>query len=277
MSTGSAIIILPDDRAVTGLKVPLMLWNVMGSPVLAWMIRLMRDNGYGRFLLLCGEEFQSRAMACFPAGSAALSDLSGRAVKSFLSEAQGQLLVVTAPAVLDGRALLGVNEVAGEIEAGNEPDQGSRCYLVDTESIASVCDAANFDLVRFAAVLGHELSWRDGAVPLPDLVTLTDCHAMFNQLRNYHLYADGVEIWDMANCYVGPFAEVAAGAILMPGTILKGNTTVAAGAVIGPDSLLENAAVGSGATVNASQVYNSTVEGNTYVGPFACIRPDSPE
>ena len=83
-----------------------------------------------------------------------------------------------------------------------------------------------------------------------------------------------MEIWDFDNCYVGPFAEVASGAVLMPGTILKGNTTVASGAVIGPNSLLENAAVGEGSTVNASQVYDSTIGERTNVGPFAYVRPN---
>jgi hypothetical protein len=49
----SAIILLPDDRSATGLHTPLMLRNLTGSPLLAWMVRLMRDSGYERFLLSC--------------------------------------------------------------------------------------------------------------------------------------------------------------------------------------------------------------------------------
>ncbi len=274
MSIRSAIICLPDDRAVTGLKAPLMLRRVMGEPLLAWMVRLIRESGYSRFLLSCDPEFQDEALSCFPADSAALSDLSGASLKPFLAEAEDQLLVVTAPAVLGGKALGGVNYVAEEIEAGNEIDEGCGCYLVSAESIASVCDAANFDLSRFASVLGHELTWQDGAVPIPDAGTLADVQNMFRQLRNYYLYADGVEIWDFSDCYVGPFAEVAPGATLMPGVILKGTTTVSSGAVIGPNSLLENATVGEGSTVNSSQIYDSTVGKNTNVGPFAYIRPN---
>ena len=274
MSKRSAIILLPDDRDATGLNVPLMLRNVTGAPLLAWMVRLIRESGYERFLLACDPSLQKAALACFPEGSVSLSDLSGGAVKAFLSEAHDQLLVVTAPAVLGGRALGGVSAVAQEIEAGNEMDEGCGSYMVSAESIASVCDAANFDLVRFASVLGHELTWQDGAVPIADPGALADVQDMFRKLRNYYLYADGVEIWDFSDCYVGPFAEVAPGAVLMPGTILKGHTTVAARAVIGPNSLLENASVGEDSTVNASQIYNSTVGCRTNVGPFAYIRPD---
>ena len=275
MTKRSAIILLPDDRNATGLKLPLMLQNMTGSPLLAWMVRLMRDSGYTDFLLACDPEFQEAAVACFPEGTvcAAGPVVTADILRPFLQDTEEQLLVVTAPALLGGRALGGVEQAAQSVENGEEIDEGSACYLVSAESIASVLDAAGFDLVRFASVLGHELSWADGAVPIEGLGCLADVQAMFKKLRNFYLYADGVEIWDFDNCYVGPFADVAPGATLMPGTILKGNTKIASGAVIGPNSLLEDAVVGEGSTVNASQIYDSTVGKNTNVGPFAYIRP----
>lgn len=246
-----------------------------GSPLLAWMVRLMRDSGYTDFLLSCDPAFQDAAAACFPEGTVCTAGpvVTADILRPFLQDTEEQLLVVTAPALLGGRALGGVEQAAQSVENGEEIDEGSACYLVSAESITSVLDAANFDLARFASVLGHELSWTDGAVPIEGLGGLADVQAMFKKLRNFYLYADGVEIWDFDNCYVGPFAEVAPGATLMPGTILKGNTKIAAGAVIGPNSLLEDAVVGEGSTVNASQIYDSTVGKNTNVGPFAYIRP----
>lgn len=267
---------MPDDRDATGLKTPLMLQNLTGSPLLAWMVRLMRDSGYERFLLCCDGAFRDTALACFPENAVTTGSPEPTAteLKAFLSDADDQLLVVTAPALLGGRALNGVDAVAQEIEDGETMDEGCGCYVVSAESIASVLDAANFDLARFSLVLGHELTWTDGAVPIDGPGGLADVQAMFKKLRNFYLYADGVEIWDFDNCYVGPFAEVAPGAVLMPGTILKGRTTIASGAVIGPNALLENAAVGEGSTVNASQVYDSTIGKNTNVGPFAYVRPN---
>ena len=271
MSEQSAIICLPDDRDTTGLKKPLMLQPMSGSPLLSWMVRLMRDSGYTRFLLSCDDEFRDAALACFPASAVTTAGPEPKAsdLRAFLSQADDQLLVVTAQALLGGKALGGVSEAAedtGMLE-------GCGCYTVSAESIASVMDAANFDLGRFASVLGTELTEADGAMAISDPGAVADFQTIFKRLRNYYLYADGVEIWDFDNCYVGPFAEVAPGAVLMPGTILKGNTTIAAGAVIGPNSLLENAVVGEGSTVNASQVYDSTIGERTNVGPFAYVRP----
>ena len=248
-----------------------MLQPMSGSPLLSWMVRLMRDSGYTRFLLSCDDEFRDAALACFPASAVTTAGPEPKAsdLRAFLSQADDQLLVVTAPALLGGKALGGVSEAAED--AGML--EGCGCYTVSAESIASVMDAANFDLGRFASVLGTELTEADGAMAISDPGAVADFQTIFKRLRNYYLYADGVEIWDFDNCYVGPFAEVAPGAVLMPGTILKGNTTIAAGAVIGPNSLLENAVVGEGSTVNASQVYDSTIGERTNVGPFAYVRP----
>ena len=275
MSIQSAIILLPDDRDATGLKLPLMLRNLSGTPLLAWMVRLMRDSGYEQFLLCCDGEFKDAAMACFPEEDViyAGDTIKAPTLRPFLQEAEEQLLVVTAPALLGGRALGGVNYVAEDAEAGNITSEGCGCYIVSAEAISSVMDAANFDLTRFASVLGHELTEMDGAMAISDPGAIADMTQVFRRLRNYYLFADGVEIWDFDSCYVSPFSEVAAGAVLMPGTILKGNTSIGPGAVIGPNSLLENATVGAGSTVNASQVYDSVIGKNTNVGPFAYIRP----
>ena len=274
MSEQSAIICLPDDRDATGLKKPLMLQAMSGSPLLSWMVRLMRDSGYTDFLLSCDDEFRDAALACFPASAVTVTgpEPDAAVLRDVLSGAEDQLLVVTAPALLGGRALGGVEAVAQDAEDTGMLE-GCGCYMVSAESIASVMDAANFDLGRFSSVLGTELTEADGAMAISDPGAVADFQSIFKKLRNYYLYADGVEIWDFDNCYVGPFAEVGPGAVLMPGTILKGSTTVASGAVIGPNSLLENAHVGEGSTVNASQIYDSTIGQRTNVGPFAYVRP----
>ena len=69
--------------------------------------------------------------------------------------------------------------------------------------------------------------------------------------------------------------QVAPGATLLPGTILRGKTIVAEGCVIGPNTLLENAVVGKNTTVNASQVYDSTLGENNKIGPYTHVRKDT--
>ena len=67
----------------------------------------------------------------------------------------------------------------------------------------------------------------------------------------------------------------APGAVILPGTILRGETKIGAGSVIGPNSLLENVTVGENVKFNASQGYDSVIESGAAIGPFAHIRPDS--
>ncbi len=90
---------------------------------------------------------------------------------------------------------------------------------------------------------------------------------------NFTLIEKGVQIFDPANTYIAPDAEIEAGATILPGCHIRPGCKVGAGAVIGPNSILEKAEIGAGTTVNNSQVYESTIGAHTTVGPFAYVRP----
>ena len=88
------------------------------------------------------------------------------------------------------------------------------------------------------------------------------------------LIAAGVQVMS-EDIYVERGVQVAPGATLLPGTILRGKTIVAEGCLIGPNTLLENAVVGKNTTVNASQVYDSTLGENNKIGPYTHVRKDT--
>ena len=96
--------------------------------------------------------------------------------------------------------------------------------------------------------------------------------AMVNRV-NFTLIEKGVQIFDPANTYIAPDAEIEAGATILPGCHIRPGCKVGAGAVIGPNSILEKAEIGAGPTVNNSQVYESSIGAHTTVGPFAYVRP----
>ena len=83
----------------------------------------------------------------------------------------------------------------------------------------------------------------------------------------------GVEMLDPSAVYVEDSVTVGAGTLLLPGTILRGNTAVGAGCEIGPNTMLVNCTVEDGAVINSSQCFDSTVGAGAEVGPFAYIRP----
>jgi bifunctional UDP-N-acetylglucosamine pyrophosphorylase / glucosamine-1-phosphate N-acetyltransferase len=87
------------------------------------------------------------------------------------------------------------------------------------------------------------------------------------------LMRDGVVVVDPLSTWVDVTAEVAAEAVLHPGTQLRGATTVAAGAVVGPDSTLVDTEVGEGASVVRAHCQLAVVGPEVSVGPFAYLRP----
>ena len=108
-----------------------------------------------------------------------------------------------------------------------------------------------------------------------------DSVARYNALRaayqacfEKHLAA-GVLFLSPDGILIDDTVRIAPGATILPGTILRGSTTVGAGSVIGPNSLLEDAEVGENVVFNASQGYQCVVRSGAAVGPFSHLRPDT--
>jgi len=87
------------------------------------------------------------------------------------------------------------------------------------------------------------------------------------------LQASGVIILDPERTTVAESAEVAAGAVLFPGAIILGASTIGANARIGPDCWIEDSTVEDGCTVRYSVVESARVRAGSAVGPYAHLRP----
>lgn len=83
----------------------------------------------------------------------------------------------------------------------------------------------------------------------------------------------GVSVVDPATTYVDATVEVAADAVLHPGTHLEGGTQIGAGAQIGPDTRIVDSLVEKGATVAYSVLLKASVGPAATVGPFSYLRP----
>ena len=91
--------------------------------------------------------------------------------------------------------------------------------------------------------------------------------AAFEATFERHLAA-GVVFYSADGILIDDTVEIAPGAVILPGTILRGETKIGAGSVIGPNSLLENVTVGENVKFNASQGYDSVTTLSTRA-PFA--------
>lgn len=87
--------------------------------------------------------------------------------------------------------------------------------------------------------------------------------------------AAGVEIPCFDGVMIDESVTIGAGTQILPGTILRGDTSVGENCVIGPNSLIENSTVGSGAKLTSTQAYQSVIKSGVNIGPFVHIRPNS--
>ena len=272
MAARSAVIFLPNDTARTGAAVPTMLQSVLGAPLLSWLSASLEEAGIARCFLLCHSRFSGQARACFPDSMevrcAAGGDVSDR-LHVFLSTAgdgEEDVLVITGPVFC----------IPGDLPLP-EPlrrEEPGAVYGVSRATFMSVLDE-KFSIMDFLSRHGRPCGGVEGFFPVSGPEDLAAWQPVLKALTLRRLTARGVTVFDAANCYVSPFVEVGAGTALLPGVILQGRTRIGENCTIGPNSLLSDAVIGDGATVNASQVYDSTVGAGSTVGPFSYVRPGS--
>ena len=121
---------------------------------------------------------------------------------------------------------------------------------------------------------------RDPMLPRGNLMVAFHSVPELNRLQEasrdaviaYHRSA-GVCVLDGSHTYIDPRVNIGAGTVILPGTILRGETEIGGNCEIGPNALVQNCRVGDGVKINASQVYDSVLEDGSDVGPYAHIRP----
>lgn len=85
----------------------------------------------------------------------------------------------------------------------------------------------------------------------------------------------GVTIVDPASTYIDDEVEIGIDTVILPGTMLEGNTAIGEDCVIGPNSRIVSSTVGNRVEINSSVVLESAIGEDTHVGPFAYVRPGS--
>ena len=83
----------------------------------------------------------------------------------------------------------------------------------------------------------------------------------------------GVTIQDPATTWIDLAVTLAPDVEILPGTQLRGATTVATGATIGPDTTLVDCEIGERATVKRTDGTLALIGAEASVGPFAYLRP----
>jgi bifunctional UDP-N-acetylglucosamine pyrophosphorylase/glucosamine-1-phosphate N-acetyltransferase len=154
-----------------------------------------------------------------------------------------------------------VQDALGRVGAAN--DQGEQ-YLTDVLGLL-VADGAR--------VGGHRAADAEDTLGCNDQRELATRRRTLNDRVLDDLMRAGVVVIDPMTTWVDVTAEVAAEAVLHPGTQLLGATAVAAGAEVGPDTTLVDTEVGEGASVVRSHCRLAVVGPQASVGPFSYLRP----
>ncbi len=86
------------------------------------------------------------------------------------------------------------------------------------------------------------------------------------------LFDSGVSIIDESGIIIGPNVTIGSDTVILPGTIIKGETRIGNGCTIGPNSMIFDCEIGNNVVFNASQAQKSRFEAGVTVGPFSNIR-----
>jgi bifunctional UDP-N-acetylglucosamine pyrophosphorylase/glucosamine-1-phosphate N-acetyltransferase len=146
---------------------------------------------------------------------------------------------------------------------GADNDQGEQ-YVTDVLGLLAA---------EGAPVGGFRAEDPDDVLGCNDQRELAERRRQLNDRVLDDLMRSGVTVVDPRTTWVDVTAEVAADAVLQPGTQVQGASTIATGAVVGPDTTLIDTEVGEGASVVRAHCQLAVIGPEVQVGPFAYLRP----
>ncbi|MCM3768416.1 bifunctional UDP-N-acetylglucosamine diphosphorylase/glucosamine-1-phosphate N-acetyltransferase GlmU [Neobacillus niacini] len=124
-------------------------------------------------------------------------------------------------------------------------------------------------------VTAYQTNDLDETLGVNDRVALAEAERIMRARINEVQMRNGVTIIDPQNTYIEADVKIGADTIILPGTMLKGNTTIGADCTIGPHSEIVSCQIGDGTVVRQSVAHNSSIGSKVNIGPFAHIRPES--
>ncbi|MDD3839006.1 MAG: bifunctional UDP-N-acetylglucosamine diphosphorylase/glucosamine-1-phosphate N-acetyltransferase GlmU [Clostridia bacterium] len=86
---------------------------------------------------------------------------------------------------------------------------------------------------------------------------------------------NGVTIIDPDNTYIGKYCEIGQDAIIYPGNVIEGQTSIGEGCILFPNNRIEDSIIEPFAKLQCSVILESKIGENSTVGPYAYVRPGS--
>lgn len=240
-----------------------MLEDLLFSPAALWLAEALKSEGVERFFVVCHADDRERAAACFPAGAEVVTDGTDNAaarLNAFLEARAGDVTVVTRPVLLT---------TCGE----GCDSENSGCYCIDAVTLSTGLDEG-LDFESVLHTRGIPFGRSMGVQPLRTGGGRWITEREARRHTATQLMENGVRIMDPDSVYIDPQVTVGAGTVLLPGTILRGKTSIGENCELGPNAMIRDCTIGNNVVVNASQLNESSVEDGSKIGPFAYIRPN---
>ena len=274
MNATGAVVFLPRE----GNGPSLMLEELLFDPAARWLAESLRSAGVERFFVVCHSDDREQAAACFPEGTELVTGTTEDAVGqllAFLDALEGKAVVITKPVLLrwdDARTLVNA-ENGGVLDS---KDTG--VYRVDAAALSAAL-GEGVGLEEALKERGDKFNsrgvWFQGAYPIRSgWEGRVEAELAARQMGAHRLMMAGVRSLAPDQCYIGPRVQVGEGTVVLPGTILRGETVIGRNCEIGPNTMIRDCTVGDNVTVNASQLNESRVDDGVKIGPFAYIRPN---
>ena len=224
-----------------------MLEAVLFCPILKWMSDKLLADGVQRFFAVSSPRFAQEVRACFPEDADVTISEQHSELLDFLNTPD--------PVAVFVRAALPVEEAGPGFVYGAP---GYELQAVWRENMTNAVSAAEL---------------LSGWLPVFSLETIAELEPMLRDRIVQKHIRGGVRVLDPHAVYIDPRVTIGRGTMVLPGSILRGETAVGCGCTIGPNAMVRDCVIGDDTEINASQVNESTIGSRTHVGPFAYVRP----
>ena len=144
------------------------------------------------------------------------------------------------------------------------PSASGELYLTDLARLGS----------RAKAVVSPLLVGREEEVlGVNNRAQLANAEAVMRDRIREHWLMEGVSMTDPETVYIDADVTIGMDTVILPNTMLRGNTSVGEDCEIGPNSVIRDSAIGSRCRVTSSALEEATMEDDTDIGPFSHLRP----
>lgn len=124
-------------------------------------------------------------------------------------------------------------------------------------------------------VLPFELAEPQAALGVNSQVDLAQVESIANARLIERLQIGGTRFVDPSSCWVEAGVTTGPDSVILPGTYLRGTTSIGAGCEVGPHTTLTDCEVSDKATVIQTYGVEAKIGPGATVGPFAYLRPNA--